>query len=131
MISSLAVASGVKTGACPPEQIWSSVATGLLADREAAPWIAHAAECGFCGSLLREATEDLAMDATPEELQQVREFVTPEWRGKMARAMSAAASGVPFKVPFHAPFKAVPSPDQSAATQPAGGWLDWLRRRIR
>ena len=127
MISSVAVASGVQTGACPPEQIWASVATGLLADREAASWIAHAAECGFCGSLLREATEDLAMDATPEEVRQVQEFVTPEWRGKMARAMSAAASGVPFK----SSFRVMPSPVESAVTQPAGGWLDWLRRRIR
>jgi hypothetical protein len=131
MIASIAVARGMKTGACPPEHLWASVATGLLADREAAPWIAHAAECGFCGSLLREATEDLVMDATPEELQQVQKFATSEWRGKMARAMSAAASGVPSKATFKAPFKAMSSPDESVATQPPGGWLDWLRRRMR
>jgi hypothetical protein len=124
MLSSMEVTHSVRTPECPPEQIWAKVATGLIPDREAAPWISHAAECGFCGSLLREATEDLAVEATPEELQQIQALLTPEWRGKMARAMSAAASGGPFQGPAL-------RENASTAEQPAAGWLDWLRRRLR
>jgi hypothetical protein len=103
MMSSVEATTGVKTRECPPDRIWASVATGLISDQEAAPWIAHASECAFCGALLREATEDLAMDATPEELKQMQELVSPEWRRKMARVMSQAASG------------ATPAPDASPA----------------
>ena len=92
MMSSAAVPTGGKSAACPPDRIWASVATGLMVDHEAAPWVAHASECDACGALLLEATEDLALDGTPEELAQSRQLATPEWRGKMARAMSAAAS---------------------------------------
>jgi hypothetical protein len=111
--------------ACPPEDTWARVATGLIPDREAAPWIAHAAECEFCGPLLREATEDLAVEATPEELNQVREMITPEWRLRMARSMSAASgAGFSGEIPPEGAQEA-----GSAEPQPRGGWLDWLRRR--
>jgi hypothetical protein len=107
---SIAVATGVKNGECPPDRIWASVATGLIADREAAAWIQHASECDNCGRWLREAAEDLALEVTAEELAQVQKSGTPEWRSEMARAMSAAAC---------------------AATPPSAGWLEWLRRQVR
>jgi len=119
MISSVAVPFGVRTAECPADQIWARLATGLIPDREATPWIWHAAKCGFCGALLRKATEDLALEATPGELTKIQELVTPARRGKMARAMSEAATG------------AQTSGDGSAAARPGGGWRDWLRRRVR
>lgn len=118
MMSFVAVKNGAKTPKCPADRIWASVATGLISDREAAPWISHAAECGRCGPLLREAAEDLAGDPTPEELAQIGRLFTPEWRGKMARAMNTAASGVTTT-------PTVPNERRSA------GWLDWLGRRAR
>src|SRR5690349_8113236 len=48
-----------RTADCPADRIWLSWAAGLLPNEEAATYVAHAAACSRCASLLREAMEDL------------------------------------------------------------------------
>src|ERR1041385_1280038 len=40
---------------CPTEDVWLSWAAGLLSDKEAADYVAHAATCNRCSALLKEA----------------------------------------------------------------------------
>src|SRR5579864_6926299 len=52
---------------CPAEQTWPNLAAGLIREDEAARYVSHAAQCDWCGPLLKESMEDLAQDATAEE----------------------------------------------------------------
>ena len=58
----------VRTPQCPPDEVWTPLAAGLSTPEVSDGLLAHAAQCGYCGALLR-ATEDLAGDLKPEEQQ--------------------------------------------------------------
>ena len=76
---------------CLAEEIWLSLAAGLLTDEEAAGHVAHAASCKRCSALLKEAMEDLAYDMTAEEQKALTQLPTasPEWQRQMAMKLVA------------------------------------------
>ncbi len=82
-----------KTRDCPPGEVWAQMAVGLTAEQTADGLLAHAAQCGHCGALLREAAEDLAGDLKPEEqnLLAALASVQPEGRKRLAEKMSEAS----------------------------------------
>src|SRR5580700_633674 len=47
---------------CPAEEIWPRLAVGPIKEEAAARLVSHAAECDFCGPLLKDLMEDLAQD---------------------------------------------------------------------
>lgn len=78
---------------CPREDIWSTLAAGLMNDEEAGPFITHAATCGWCGPRLKEAMHDLAQDITAEEQEALAKLpsASPGWQRAMAQQLAAAS----------------------------------------
>src|SRR5579864_9088271 len=78
---------------CPAEDTWSLLAASLMKDEEAAPFITHAATCGWCGPRLKEAMHDLAQDITAEEQEALDKLpsASPSWQRAMAKKMAAAS----------------------------------------
>src|SRR5580693_5233815 len=56
-----------KKGDCPDEDRLRLLLPGQLEPEEAEKLLTHAAECDWCGSVLREATQDLTDPPTGEE----------------------------------------------------------------
>jgi tetratricopeptide (TPR) repeat protein len=80
---------------CPADETWLRLAAGLIADeRVEAGYVAHAAECDWCGKLLRESMEDLAQDVTTEEEAALGKLPSASrlWPGSMAKKLMAASS---------------------------------------
>ncbi len=75
---------------CPREDTWSTLAAGLMNDEEAAPFILHAATCGWCGPRLKEAMRDLADDITAEEQEALAKLpsASPGWQRAMAKNLA-------------------------------------------
>jgi CHAT domain-containing protein/cytochrome c-type biogenesis protein CcmH/NrfG len=80
-----------RTDDCPADEVWLSWAAGLMTDEEAATYVAHAAACSRCASLLREAMEDLAYNPTTEEQQGLAHLpnASPVWQRQMAIKLAA------------------------------------------
>ena len=78
---------------CPREDIWSTLAVGLMKDEESATFVTHAATCGWCGPRLKEAMHDLAQDITAEEQEALDKLpsASPDWQRAMARELAAAS----------------------------------------
>jgi CHAT domain-containing protein len=98
-----------KTPACPSEEEWPQIATGLTPDAKAGPLIEHAARCGHCGPLLREAMEDMA-EPDAQASAEIDAVATPAWQRALAQRMEA-----------------VSAPVAPARVESRSGWLDWLR----
>src|SRR5258708_2834578 len=77
---------------CPAEQTWPNLAAGLIEEKQAARYVAHAAQCDWCGPLLKESMEDLVQDATAEEQEALEKLpsASPGWQRAMAEKMVAA-----------------------------------------
>jgi CHAT domain-containing protein len=82
---------------CPAEETWPNLAVGLISDKEAARYVAHAAQCDWCGPLLKESMEDLAQDVTAEEQEALAKLpsASPGWQRAMAQKMAAESADVP------------------------------------
>jgi CHAT domain-containing protein len=78
---------------CPADQTWFSLAAGLITGDEAARYVAHAAQCDWCGPLLKESMEDLAQDATPEEQEALTKLpsASPGWQRELGKKLAAAS----------------------------------------
>jgi len=78
---------------CPDDETWPNLAAGLISDEEAARYVAHAAQCDWCGPLLKEAMEDLAQPVTAEEQEALEKLpsASPGWQRAMAKKMAAAS----------------------------------------
>ena len=78
---------------CPAEQVWPNLAAGLIKEEEAARYVAHAAQCDWCGPLLKESMEDLALDTTAEEQEALEQLpsASPGWQREMAKKMATAS----------------------------------------
>lgn len=61
--------SDTRSSSCPQEEVWARVAAGLADSAEGEAAVSHAAECDYCGPLLRMACEDLDFDAAPGTLE--------------------------------------------------------------
>jgi tetratricopeptide (TPR) repeat protein len=74
---------------CLTEAEWLNVAAGLLSETKTTELMKHAAQCGHCGPLLKNAAETLAGEATPGEerfLASLRS-AQPRWQKNMAEAL--------------------------------------------
>jgi CHAT domain-containing protein/Flp pilus assembly protein TadD len=78
---------------CPAEQTWPNLAAGLLNEDEAAAYVTHAAQCDWCGPLLKESMEDLAQDATAEEQEALDKLPSASrgWQRSMGKKMAAVS----------------------------------------
>jgi len=77
------------TPECIGDVEWLEVAAGLYPDAKTRELMKHAAQCGHCGPLLKNAAEALVDDPTPSEeawLASLRSS-RPEWRKNMAETL--------------------------------------------
>ena len=77
------------TSACMGDAGWREVAAGLLPEAKTRELMKHAAQCGQCGPLLKNAAEALVDEATPgeETLLASLQSARPEWRKNMAATL--------------------------------------------
>jgi CHAT domain-containing protein/tetratricopeptide (TPR) repeat protein len=86
----LGMPSIVPTGPdCVDETEWFNVAAGLLPEPKTRELMKHAAQCGQCGPLLKNAAETLSDEVTPSEetLLASLNSASPEWRKNMAATL--------------------------------------------
>ncbi|MBZ5490799.1 MAG: CHAT domain-containing protein [Acidobacteriia bacterium] len=123
---------------CPPEDTWSTLAAGLMEDEKAAPFITHAATCGWCGPRLKEAMHDLADDITAEEQEALEKLpsASPGWQRAMARELAAKQRKPKDPQPDTKPaFRWWPKLAWATALPAVAiiavgmGWLVWLKTR--
>jgi len=78
---------------CPADETWLNLAAGLISEEEAAHYVAHAAQCDWCGPLLKESMEDLAQPVTEEEQEALGKLPSASlgWQRAMAKKMAAAS----------------------------------------
>ena len=82
---------------CPAEEVWPRLAVGLIQE-EAASYISHAAECDFCGLLLKESMEDLLPEVSAEEQEALAALpsASERWQLQMGKRLAAIVrSSVP------------------------------------
>jgi CHAT domain-containing protein/cytochrome c-type biogenesis protein CcmH/NrfG len=74
---------------CIQDSEWVRVAAGLLSDSQTRELMKHAAQCGHCGPLLKNAAEAVVDEATPSEeaLLASLQSARPEWRKNMAATL--------------------------------------------
>jgi CHAT domain-containing protein/tetratricopeptide (TPR) repeat protein len=77
------------TPECRGDAEWLEVAAGLLPEAKTRELMKHAAQCGHCGPLLKNAAETLADEATPgeEALLASLQSARPEWRKNMVATL--------------------------------------------
>jgi tetratricopeptide (TPR) repeat protein len=77
------------TPECRGDAEWLEVAAGLLPEAKTRELMKHAAQCGHCGPLLKNAAEALVDETTPSEeaLLASLQSARPEWRKKMAATL--------------------------------------------
>jgi CHAT domain-containing protein/cytochrome c-type biogenesis protein CcmH/NrfG len=73
---------------CPRDDVWIEVAAGI-GNRDSANHLNHAAQCDFCGPLLRQAKEDFADEVTSEERAQAAGLgsASADWQRSMAKRL--------------------------------------------
>jgi CHAT domain-containing protein/tetratricopeptide (TPR) repeat protein len=74
---------------CVADSEWVEVVAGLLPETKSRELMKHAARCGHCGPLLKNAAETLADEVTPEEETVLASLSSarPEWRRNLAAAL--------------------------------------------
>jgi CHAT domain-containing protein/tetratricopeptide (TPR) repeat protein len=77
------------TAGCVERSEWVRVVAGLLPEDKTRELMKHAAQCGQCGPLLRDAANILSDDVTPDEEQLLASLdsARPAWRRKMAATL--------------------------------------------
>jgi CHAT domain-containing protein len=110
---------------CPDDETWPNLAAGLIGEEEATRYVAHAAQCDWCGPLLKESMEDLAQDATAEEQEALDKLPSASvgWQRAMAKKMAAASgdTGVMAVAEVEKPAKSE-KPDKSKERVGFGWW---------
>jgi CHAT domain-containing protein/tetratricopeptide (TPR) repeat protein len=81
------------TPECVGDAEWLEVAAGYLPETKTRELMKHAAQCGHCGPLLKNAAEALVDEATPSEeaLLASLQSARPEWRKNMAVTLRDSA----------------------------------------
>jgi tetratricopeptide (TPR) repeat protein len=79
-----------RTRDCPAEDKWAALSAGLCADADAAPLLAHASTCDYCGPLLRKAAEDFAPELSAQEQTRIGQLPSalPGWQRDVALKMA-------------------------------------------
>ena len=85
-----AVVRTERSAGCPAEAKWPEMAAGLLNADEIHPLLRHAAECDYCGSLLRAAQQDLAPELSEDERTTIAALRSsdPIYQSALARQMA-------------------------------------------
>jgi len=80
---------------CIQDSEWVRVAAGLLPDGQTRELMKHAATCGHCGPLLKNAAEAVVDEATPSEEALLRRcrVRAPKWRKNMAATLRYRCPG--------------------------------------
>jgi len=74
---------------CTRDVEWLEVAAGLLPETKTRELMKHAAQCGYCGPLLRNAAETLLDEASPKEEEVLAGLSSarPEWQRNIAETL--------------------------------------------
>jgi CHAT domain-containing protein len=98
-------------GECPDPAIWGELASGLLAQKDAAQYLQHAASCSSCTEELLYALDALgSSDAAPDELQRSLTTATAEWRKDFAVKVAAKQDSIDRAAPQITPISKHPRP---------------------
>jgi CHAT domain-containing protein/tetratricopeptide (TPR) repeat protein len=93
-ISRVATASNVPAGPhCLEQTDWLNLAAGLLPEADTKELMKHAAQCGHCGPLLKNAVETLSDEVTPSEETLLASLgsARPDWQRNMASTLRGNA----------------------------------------
>jgi len=116
------------TPECLGDAGWLDVAAGLLPEAKTRELMKHAAQCGHCGPLLKNAAENIADEATPSEeaLLASLKSARPEWRKDMAATLrDSAREGQP-STPWWRALLAWPTPAYAFAGVAAIAVVAWI-----
>ena len=82
------------TPRCPGDAIWTELASGLMAEPEAAQYLSHAARCDHCGPILRDYAAMFSEPVSSEEqlVLQSLSTSTAKGRSEMAGRITARKS---------------------------------------
>jgi len=83
------------TPECMGDAEWLEVAAGLLPEAKTRELMKHAAQCGHCGPLLKNAAEALVEETTPNEEIFLASLpsASQEWRRRMAETLRRGSAG--------------------------------------
>lgn len=117
---------------CGAEVEWFKVAAGLLPQTKTRELMKHAAQCGHCGPLLKNAAEMLSDELTPREeaLLASLSSTRPEWQKNMASTLQGNA---PVRQERHGWWRVLfdwPSPAYAFAGIAAVAVIAWFGLRI-
>src|SRR6266849_2968265 len=82
---------GARGSDCPPDGDWPHIVTGMTSGSEAEKKLRHAAQCDYCGALLRQTLADFSIELTAEEKRVIAEMTSIKtgWQRKFAKRLSS------------------------------------------
>ena len=131
-ITNMGVPSNVPTSPdCVADIEWLNAAAGLLPEAKTKKLMKHAAQCGHCGPLLKNAAETLADEVTPREetLLASLSSARPEWQQNMAATLRGGVRKRQQKNPWWREMFAWPSPAYALAGIAAVVLVAWVGMR--
>jgi len=129
----LGVPSIVPTGPdCVDETEWFNVAGGLLPEAKTRELMKHAAQCGHCGPLLKNAAETLSDEVTPSEETLLASLRSTrlEWQKNMAATLRGDLRKRRQKTSWWRAVLAWPTPAYAFAGIAAVAIVAWIGLRI-
>jgi len=132
-ISRMRVPNSSPPGAdCMGDAEWLKVAAGLLPEAKIRERMNHAAQCGHCGPLLKNAAEALVSEVTPDEeaLLDSLPSARPEWRKNMAAMLRGSVQTAHRKTSWWNAIFVWPTPAYGLAGVVAVGLFVWIGIRV-
>jgi CHAT domain-containing protein len=116
------------TPECMGDAEWLEVAAGLLPEAKTRERMKHAAQCGHCGPLVRNAAEALMDEATPSEeaLLASLQSARPEWRKNLAATLHDSVRDRQAKSPWWKAIFVWPAPAYAFAGIIAVAAAAWI-----
>jgi CHAT domain-containing protein/cytochrome c-type biogenesis protein CcmH/NrfG len=116
------------TPECREDAEWCEVAAGLMPEADTRELMKHAAQCGHCGTLLKNAAEALVDEATPSEdaLLMSLQSARPEWRKNMAATLRDSMRGRKPELSWWKTIFAWPTPAYAFAGIIAVALVAWI-----
>jgi CHAT domain-containing protein len=113
---------------CVPNTEWLKVAAGLLTEAKTKELVKHAAQCGHCGPLLKNAAETLSDEVTPREETLLASLPSarPEWQKNMASTLHGNARNRQEKHSWRRALSIWPTPAYAFAGITAIAVVAWL-----
>jgi CHAT domain-containing protein/tetratricopeptide (TPR) repeat protein len=120
------------TPECKGDAEWLEAAAGLLPEAKTRELMKHAAQCGHCGPLLKNAAETIADEATPgeEALLASLRSARPEWRKNMAATLRDSVREPSQKPSWWRAFFTLPTPAYAFAAIAAIAIVAWIGVRV-